>query len=401
MRSTRDIFDLSFLLFKSIIGSLSKSDREFLERWKRESPGNRDLSEKLADLDVIAEKKIQRDQMYKELAWLKLEPLLKDSKLERRFWARHRIKHAAVLVFTLMVLGTWYFSAGLKKNDGPPIVSENVIEKSENVSLFLDDGREVDLESEENARLAANIRNNMKELVYTAGEKMKKEPPRWHRLVVPKGKQYRLLLPDSTTVWLNSETELRYADRFDGFERKVSLKGEAYFDVHEDKQRPFIVSVASMDVQVFGTEFNIAAYEDDPAARTTLVKGAVQVKVKNAKGRVCQTVMLKPNQQMSVKKEASYGEVAEVNALDYIRWKDGVFRFTNETLEGIFRQLSRCYNVRFKVKGMVPEFRRFDGEFERFEELSKVIEILKIGTKLNYKIMDGTVWVSKKRNIQF
>ena len=111
-------------------------------------------------------------------------------------------------------------------------------------------------------------------------------------MVVPVGGDYRMVLGDGTKVWVNSASELEIPERFQAGERRVRLRGEAYFEVARDTARPFWVEAEGVSVQVLGTRFNVAAYGEDGRVETTLAEG--KVAVSSGEGR---RVVLKPGEQ--------------------------------------------------------------------------------------------------------
>ncbi len=158
----------------------------------------------------------------------------------------------------------------------------------------------------------------------------------YNTLRVPIAGTYRIVLPDGTAVWLNAASELRFPVRFNGDRRTVALRGEGYFEVAPDAQKPFSVTANGDTIQVLGTSFNISAYE--PArTTTTLVSGKVAVAA--PKGRKA----LEPGQQ-AVSTPASV-RVSAGDMEKAIAWKNGYFYFSNESLPDIMEQLSRWYGV--------------------------------------------------------
>ena len=168
----------------------------------------------------------------------------------------------------------------------------------------------------------------------------------YNTLTIPKGGQSWLTLADGTRVLLNADTKLTYPTAFTGKTREVTLNGEAYFEVaHNDKQ-PFKVITKGQIVQDIGTHFNINAYDDEPAVRTTLLEGSVKV-THNA-----QSEILKPGQQAVLKADAL--QVSEVNTEAAIAWKNGYFMFDSENIQSIMRKVSRWYNVTIEYQGDIP-----------------------------------------------
>ncbi len=111
-----------------------------------------------------------------------------------------------------------------------------------------------------------------------------------------KGSKTNLELPDGTRVWLNAASKISYNENFGKSSRELFLSGEAYFEVAKDKQKPFIVHTASMDIKVTGTVFNVKAYPSDGSSETSLFEGSVEVALKNSEKKI----VLKPNEKLFV-----------------------------------------------------------------------------------------------------
>ena len=160
----------------------------------------------------------------------------------------------------------------------------------------------------------------------------------YHVLRIPRTKNYRLELADGSRVYLNSETELVFPNRFEGGERRVVLKsGEAFFEVARNPEMPFRVEVEGAELQVLGTSFNVNSYTEQVA--TTLVEGSLKVKSPTAEQ------LLKPGEQAV--SEAGKIEVSEVDVLLYTAWKDGLFVFRRLDLESILKTMQRWYDFNY------------------------------------------------------
>ena len=190
-------------------------------------------------------------------------------------------------------------------------------------------------------------------------------------LSTPKGGQFQLKLPDGTKVWLNAASSITYPTAFSGKERNVSITGEAYFEVAYNDKQPFSVTVNNMTVRDIGTHFNINAYEDESAMKTTLLEGSV--KVTNTKNN--QSFTIRPGEQTELK-ENKLSINNHVNLDETIAWKDGSFHFESADLQTILRQFARWYNVEVVYEGM-PTNRKFFGIVKRSNSLSRVLEMLK------------------------
>lgn len=188
-------------------------------------------------------------------------------------------------------------------------------------------------------------------------------------ITTPRGGQWFVELSDGTRVWLNAASSITYPVTFNGKERIVSLTGEAYFEVVHNAAKPFRIKVGDLQIEDLGTSFNVNAYGDEPAVRTTLLEGSVKV-LNKEKARI-----LKPGQQAMVAKGSNAIQVKKVAVQDIIGWKNGLTLFENEDLRAIMRQISRWYDVNISYQGEVPD-RLFTGGISRKSNLSDLLKIL-------------------------
>lgn len=189
------------------------------------------------------------------------------------------------------------------------------------------------------------------------------------KIVTPYGGQYQLTLGDGTKVWLNAGSELTYKSNFGRDERSVSVKGEVYFDVVENKNMPFYVINDDQRIKVLGTAFNVKAYPDDNQVTTTLERGALEIKSNS------QTHLLKPNQQLIVDTETKTSEMLHVDAKDVLSWKEGVFNLQGLSLEECMKVISRWYNIDVYYDGPIPEI-TLGGKMGRGVRLSTFLHFL-------------------------
>jgi ferric-dicitrate binding protein FerR (iron transport regulator) len=162
--------------------------------------------------------------------------------------------------------------------------------------------------------------------------------PKLLTLTTPRGKDYHVTLADGTEVWMNADSRLEFPKQFTGSQRRVKLKGEAYFQVAKNASKPFIVETDFFNTTVLGTTFNLKAYSAKDA-NIVLVEGSVRV---NAKGH---EITLKPGQQAILNSQSSILNIKEVDTYPYTQWREGFFYFENQTLFEIMQELGRWYNV--------------------------------------------------------
>lgn len=166
-------------------------------------------------------------------------------------------------------------------------------------------------------------------------------------IYVPCGERMTVLLSDGTKVYLNSDTKLIYPEQFVGKERKITVEGEAYFEVKKDKKKPFIVDVSMMQIQVLGTSFNVNAYPSDAKIITTLDEGSV--KIRNSRSNSFDYTMKSGESAIYEKETESCIIQKNKNYKNESCWVKGVLVFNDTPLENVLKTLSRKYNVKFEV----------------------------------------------------
>lgn len=211
-----------------------------------------------------------------------------------------------------------------------------------------------------------------------------------YTLQIPRGVEYLVVLEDGSRVWLNSESEFRYPSVFDQGKREVYLKGEGYFEVVHDKERPFIVRTEKVSTRVLGTEFNVQSYTGK-AVNVTLVKGSVAVRGNNDQANTSE-VVLNPGENASW--EGGRFRVETVDALKYVAWKDGFFYYDNEPLENILNELGRWFD--FTVFYQNPEVKSYRFKFwaNRKDTPEEIMERLNETGKLHVRFNGESVVVS-------
>lgn len=190
-------------------------------------------------------------------------------------------------------------------------------------------------------------------------------------LFVPTGHRSQITLQDGTVVWLNARTTMVYPSHFVGNERVVTISGEAYFNVSENPEKPFIVKAGDNRIKVLGTEFNVFCYPDAEKFQTSLIEGSIELSspiIGNQK------VVLKPNQEATI--EDGKVIVKNIPYFDAFLWKEGVYSFMNERLEDITKKLELYYDVKIIIKTPALKDIPYTGKFRQRESVYDVLEIL-------------------------
>lgn len=324
-----------------------------------------------------------------------------DRRGAERFVPRRRIPllrpwWAAAAAIVLLFAGGWYFQVH-RTHDTQPATAQkgiggDVAPGTTRAVLTLADGTHITLDSARNGRLAMQgkttishqngaITYNDAMASHAAAHNGKPGELLYNTLTTTAGEQSPpLTLSDGTRVWLNATSSIRYPVDFAGDTRTVVVTGEAYFEVARDAAKPFYVQVRDLTVAVLGTDFNINAYVDEPAIKTTLLAGSVKILDR----------LLLPGQQdqaMRGTDQAAGNHVTMVDAVAMVdvgqvmAWKNGLFNFDHADLPTVLRQLARWYAIDVRFEGKTPA-RTFHGKMTRDLNLSQVLAVLQdVGVK--------------------
>ncbi len=190
-------------------------------------------------------------------------------------------------------------------------------------------------------------------------------------------------LPDNSKVWLNSNSTIKYPAKFSGKERRVELCGEAYFDVAEDRRNKFVVEAKNVEVEVYGTEFNVEAYGEDHIIRTTLVEGSVGLKY-DAPGDQKQIIRMVPNQIVSYDSRSKSLSMDAGNAQVNSSWKNGKIVLRDTSLEDALRIIGNKYNVSFSILDRQLLDNTYMGTFTN-QSLEVIIKHFSMSSNINFR----------------
>jgi transmembrane sensor len=330
----------------------------------------------------------------------------------RRIVLTRRWIAAASVIFVVVFAGKYFWDTSRSTKPEPGVAQitkprTDLPPGSNKARLWLGDGSVIDLADAKNGTIqheaGARIEKKDGQLIYgfskaegasadSNGSKAA-EAVEMNTIQTPRGGQYEVVLADGTKVWLNSASSMSYPTTFTGNNRQVVLKGEAYFEVAEDKSRPFKVSVGDVQVEVLGTHFDVMAYEDEYAINTTLLAGAVRVTTKAPASRALtgsapQAVpgsasrVLAAGQEASMDRSSGSLSVNEVDADESIAWKNGFFNFKGVSIETVMRQLARWYDVDVEYEGKTDK--HFRGTISRSENVSAVFKMLELTGEVHF-----------------
>jgi len=357
----------------------SSHDEDFRELFESEN----EREEIIQARDVSAEKRARMEGIFRQIE-------RKRKSAETTVRLRRVLPYAAAVI--MLIAGYWLYSSlnphVKHKNTETELVSrfgDDIAPGSQQATLTLPDGRTINLKGVQKEVVA-----DSNKLSYAGGQLISELKGNDGEILLstPKGGRYEVTLPDGTKVYLNSASSLHYNSDFNKKERIVTVEGEAYFEVAQNKNRPFIVKSRGQAIRVLGTAFNINAYKDEPVVSTTLVAG--KVKVSREEGT--QSVLLQPGQQSRLGEKQL--NIKTVDTETVISWKNNVFDFQNATLREVMRQLSRWYNVEVDMESLPKE--TFYATIPRDVKLSAVLAALEETGRLRFKIQGRRLMVERQ-----
>jgi len=383
------------LLLKHLRGPLTAEEQASLNVWLEASAANRELFLQFSDPERVALSLEKMDRMQEDRVWERLQAhaagdgageARRIGRVSRR---RYRWMAAAVLIGLLGmgVYWLWYRTPSKQVASTQEQRFKNDVAPGRNAALLiLAGGQKIVLDSSARGAISrqgnTTIINTTGQLVYKDA-RQKPAEVLYNTLTTGRGNQYQLLLPDGSKVWLNAASSITYPTSFTGAERKVSITGEAYFEIAKDEAHPFVVQKMELSIQVLGTHFNVNTYEDEDAWRTTLLEGSVKV-VNGNSGSV-----LRPGQQAVIVKNTSNGQesIKVLNDPDIgevMAWKNGVFRFNDATIESIMRQMARWYDVSVVYDTKITQ--HFVADVPRDVPVSELLKLLELTDQVHFKI---------------
>lgn len=370
-------------------GELEENEIEKIGEWLENSEENRNAYETLMR-DYLQLRWAQEDMNIQE----KRAKEIIFSSLKKRKSRKLYYGMAAAVALLFVFTGYWFL--GEKTRTSPVEVVQTEIKPVQSRAiLVLSSGEKVDLEkSHEEIRerdgSVVKVDSSLG-IRYDLLDQEEKTELLYHKIVVPRGGEYFLTLGDGTEVWLDADSELEYPVCFAGDRREVRLKGEAYFKVVKEEGKPFIVQVGTYTVQVYGTEFNVNAY-DPRQIETVLVRGSVGFKANPSMPER----MLKPNELAITNVESGESEIRTIDILPYVAWKNKDIVFVNECLESIMENVSRWYDVQVFFQNEELKDLRFDCNMQRYASIEDLFFFMEKTSNARFTINGRTVVISKK-----
>jgi transmembrane sensor len=324
---------------------------------------------------------------------------------KRKSW--HLLAAASIILVTGVLL--FYYlqpvstKNGLASKNNVPQNQSPVTPGKDRAILTLSNGQVIDLDSSGHGLIAtengAKVMLQNGKVVYNATHSpLTTDHSQFNTISTPRGGQYQLVLPDGSKVWLNATSSIKFPVAFAGNTRTVELTGEAYFEVatlrlRSGQKMPFKVKLANnAEVEVLGTHFNVMAYGEEEAIKTTLLEGSV--KVNNGQAGNEQSAILKPGEQVSISHSSQLSQPIPVQTEEVVSWTNGKFHFNNADIKLIMRQIARWYDVEVEYRN-VPAETQLGGVVSRKEDLRQLLNYFEIAGKVKFTVEGRKIIVSR------
>lgn len=369
------------LLVKKYRNELTDQDRMELERWYSAHPTNKPFEDTLMSNDVDEKELAWLDSIDTEAAW---------KKAEKRHPKRKKMIYWGAAAAVLAFASFGYLA--LKDNSSP-----DAIQQAETVSVYMEDvnpallGAKIILANGEQKQVAEKLSLSESSNLFTTESESQNLSARsvvtmLNTLVVPMANHFQLTLSDGTSIWVNANSELKFPTKFSESERKVYLKGEAYFEVAKDAKKPFYVVTENGTVKVLGTHFNVSAYGN--TSKTTLAEGLVEVSKSGNRE------IIKPGQKAEIKGDEI--QVKKANLQKDLAWKNNEFYFNKDNIVDIATQLKMWYDLDVSLGSDVSLTETYSGEIKRDSKLSEVIKMLEFVSDLKFALDKNKLLITKK-----
>jgi hypothetical protein len=344
---------------------------DYLEKHPSEAHHLLELKSKLRNIRLVNESLSEEEKI--KLAYQISKKLDKeDARRKFRNQFVNLLKYAAIAVLFFSIGAIVVYKNTKKDNLAEYIGKMELPHTVKSPLLILPEGQSVAInkgESTLNYRNPGEIILNNDSIINT------NETSSINQLVIPYGSSSKIVMSDSTVVWLNAGSSLIFPSAFKGKTREVVLFGEAYFDVFPDEDKPFIVQTSALEIRALGTEFNVTDYSEDNIIQTVLKEGSVAIRKLNA-AKNEKEIILKPNYLASFDKRTKNMSITEVNTDFYTLWTDGLLSFENRDLNRVIKSLERYYNINIQFENPLTGLVEISGKLDLNQNQEEVFEYL-------------------------
>ena len=376
-------------LIAFLSGELDEREEENVRVWLEASPENRNAYESLMK-DYLRIRWVQENVQIREEQAKKI--IFSSLKKKRNLTPYYGV---AASIAVLLIVTLFFFIREDKQVVSEKLVVSEIKPIQSKAMLVLSTGEQIQLTKstqkiQEQDGSVLKI-DSVMGVQYDALSTQRVEKPIYNKIVVPRGGEYFVTLSEGTKVWLDADSELEYPVFFSGDFREVKLKGNAYFCVTKKNDKPFVVRAGEFSLKVYGTEFNVNAY-DLQNIETVLVNGSIGFKANISTPER----MMAPNELAVSDSRTGQSEIHQVDIYPYIAWKNQNIVFVNERLESIMEKMARWYDVTVFFQDESLKDLRFDCNMRRYADIRDLFFFLEKTSNARFALNGRTVVISKK-----
>jgi len=376
-------------LIAFLSGELDEREEENVRVWLEASPENRNAYESLMK-DYLRIRWVQENVQIREEQAKKI--IFSSLKKKRNLTPYYGV---AASIAVLLIVTLFFFIREDKQIVSEKLVTSEIKPIQSKAILVLSTGEQIQLTKstqkiQEQDGSVLKI-DSVMGVQYDSLSTKRAEKPIYNKIVVPRGGEYFVTLSEGTKVWLDADSELEYPVFFSGDFREVKLKGNAYFCVTKKNDKPFLVRAGEFSLKVYGTEFNVNAY-DLQNIETVLVNGSIGFKANESTPER----MMEPNELAVSDSRTGLSEIHQVDIYPYIAWKNQNIVFVNERLESIMEKMARWYDVTVFFQDESLKDLRFDCNMRRYTDIRDLFFFLEKTSNARFALNGRTVVISKK-----
>mgnify|MGYP000406000360 FL=1 len=387
-------YRMADLIRRQWLGIITAEEQAELEAWSLQEEHAR-LYAKIRNQAELQKRNLYVDGLDVDGVWHKLREQIADVPVrKRRFFTRYRVVACLLLLIGVGTLLVYNRYSRLQPSD---LLVQSIHPGSSKAVLITNEGKQIILQDSLNQEIqvdeSVTVKNTGLLAEYCLQDLQAAEQAeiKYNTIVVPRGGEYEVRLPDGSYVWMNADSEIRFPVVFTGQTRQVSLKGEAYFDVTKNDKQPFIVETDLGEVKVYGTQFNVKFYPEEKEIKATLVEGNIGFKSEEVA-----ELKIKPGYQLRLAEGAKKPEVKPVKIYNEIAWKNRMFCFESERLESIMLKLERWYNVDIIFEDSGLKKFKFSGNLNRYDNIDKILHFFEEVFDVKFAVEENTIKVMRK-----
>lgn len=342
--------------------------------------------DQISEEEIISVKKVHQN--------LKLilsdKTIISQAAIVKSLWFK-AVAAAAVLI--VCFVGLRYYS-NKAHNETKFATYKTIAPGTRSATLTLSNGQRIALSDTSSGKIAQEngvdiIKDSEGKLIYKIKDS-NADTKGVNILSTQRAETYDVILPDGSKVFLNAESSIKYASNFNHKQKRiVELTGEAYFEVHKNIQKPFVLKSKTQEIEVLGTHFNVSSY-DNEAVKTTLLEGSVKVSTAYT-GTTNKTVILQPGQLLfNYKNDFKVKKLT--NPDDEIAWKLGYFAFDHKSIQEAMNEIARWYDVEIEYVGNFDDV-EFGGTMLRASNIRKLLNKIELTGTVKFKVEGRRVMV--------